>query len=122
MNILIKYLVILILVLLLDSTYLSFIKTTMLTVIKNVQNKPLKINWTYLILCYLLVSFTIYYFVIKERKSILYSFILGFCINGIYETTNMTILNNWNQNIVIIDTIWGGLLFSLVNYIYNYII
>jgi len=122
MNILIKYLVILILVLLLDSSYLSLIKSTMLKVIKNVQNKPLKINWTYLILCYLLVSFTIYYFVIKERKSILYSFILGFCINGIYETTNMTILQNWNQNIVIIDTIWGGLLFSLVNYIYNYII
>ena len=68
MNILIKYLVILILVLLLDSTYLSFIKTTMLTVIKNVQNKPLKINWTYLILCYLLVSFTIYYFVIKTNN------------------------------------------------------
>jgi uncharacterized membrane protein len=122
MNIIIKYLVILILVLLLDSTYLSLIQTTMIKVIKNVQNKPLKINWTYLILCYLLVSFTIYYFVIKERKSILYSFILGFCINGIYETTNMTILNNWNQNIVIIDTIWGGILFSLVNYIYNYII
>jgi len=122
MNILIKYLVILILVLLLDSSYLSLIKSTMLKVIKNVQNKPLKINWTYLILCYLLVYFTIYYFVIKERKSILYSFILGFCINGIYETTNMTILQNWNQNIVIIDTIWGGLLFSLVNYIYNYII
>jgi len=122
MNILIKYLVILILVLLLDSTYLSLIQTTMLKIINNVQNKPLKINWTYLILCYLLVSFTIYYFVIKERKSILYSFILGFCINGIYETTNMTILDKWNQNIVIIDTIWGGILFSLVNYIYNYII
>jgi uncharacterized membrane protein len=94
----------------------------MLKVIKNVQNKPLKINWTYLILCYLLISFTIYYFVIKDKKSILYSFILGCCINGIYETTNMTVLYNWNQNIVFIDTLWGGILFSLVNYIYNYII
>jgi uncharacterized membrane protein len=94
----------------------------MLKVIKNVQNKPLKINWTYFILCYLIVAFTIYYFVIKDKKSILYSFILGCCINGIYETTNMTILQNWNQNIVIIDTLWGGVLFSLVNYIYKYII
>jgi uncharacterized membrane protein len=94
----------------------------MLKVIKKIQNKPLKINWSYLILCYLFVSFTIYYFVIREKKSILYSFILGFCINGIYETTNMTIFDDWNQNIVIIDTLWGGILFSLVNYIYNYII
>ena len=34
----------------------------------------------------------------------------------------MTVLYNWNQNIVFIDTLWGGILFSLVNYIYNYII
>lgn len=122
MNIFIKYLVILILVLLIDLCYLSIVQSTMLKVIKNIQNKPLKIKWTYFILCYLIISFTIYYFVIKERKSILYSFILGFCIYGIYETTNMTILTNWKQNVVILDTIWGGVLFSLVNYIYNYII
>ena len=122
MNILINYLLILILVLLLDLCYLSIVQSTMLKVIKNVQNKPLKIKWIYFILCYLVISFTIYYFVIKERKSILYSFILGFCIYAIYETTNMTILTNWSQNVVILDTIWGGVLFSLVNYIYNYII
>ena len=122
MNIFIKYLVILILVLLIDLCYLSIVQSTMLKVIKNVQNKPLKIKWTYFILCYLVISFTIYYFVIKERKSILYSFILGFCIYAIYETTNMSILTNWNQNVVILDTIWGGVLFSLINYIYNYII
>ena len=122
MNILIKYLVILILVLLLDLCYLSIVQSTMLKVIKSVQNKPLKFKWFYFILCYLVISFTIYYFVIKERKSILYSFILGFCIYAIYETTNMTILTNWSQNVVILDTIWGGVLFSLVNYIYNYII
>lgn len=122
MNIIIKYLIILTLVLLLDFCYLSLVKNTMLNVIKNIQKKPLKINWIYLILCYLILSFTIYYFVIKERKSILYSFILGFCIYGIYETSNMAIFTNWNKNVVIIDTIWGGILFSLINYIYNYII
>ena len=122
MNTFIKYLVILTLVLLLDFCYLYLIKNTMLKVIKNIQQKPLKINWIYLILCYLILSFTIYYFVIKERKSILYSFILGFCIYAIYETTNMTIFTNWNKSIVYIDTLWGGVLFSLVNYIYKYII
>ena len=122
MNTFIKYLVILTLVLLLDFCYLYLIKNTMLKVIKNIQHKPLKINWIYLILCYLILSFTIYYFVIKERKSILYSFILGFCIYAIYETTNMTIFTNWNKSIVYIDTLWGGVLFSLVNYIYKYII
>ena len=122
MNAFINYFIILILVLILDFCYLSLIKNTMLKTIKRIQNKPLKINWLYLILCYLVVSFVIYYFVIKERKSILYSFILGFCIYAIYETTNMTIFTNWNKSIVYIDTLWGGVLFSLVNYIYKYII
>ena len=122
MNTIINFLIILTLVILLDFCYLSLIQNTMLKVIKNIQKTPLKINWSYLILSYLVLSFVIYYFVIKERKSILYSFILGFCIYAIYETTNMTIFTRWNQYIVYIDTLWGGILFSLVNYIYKYII
>jgi len=46
MNILINYLLILILVLLLDLCYLSIVQSTMLKVIKNVQNKPLKIKFS----------------------------------------------------------------------------
>jgi uncharacterized membrane protein len=122
MNTIIKFLIILTLVILLDFCYLSLIKNMMLKVIKNIQKTPLKINWNYLILSYLVLSFVIYYFVIREKKSILYSFILGFCIYAIYETTNMTIFSKWNQYIVYIDTLWGGILFSLVNYIYKYII
>ena len=119
MNTLIKYLIILTLIILLDFCYLYLIQKTMLNVIKTIQKEPLKVNWIYLILCYLVLSFIIYYFVIKERRSILYSFILGFCIYAIYETSNMAIFKNWNQNIVFIDTLCGGLLFSLVNFIYN---
>ena len=119
MNTLIKYLIILTLIILLDFCYLYLIQKTMLNVIKTIQKEPLKLNWIYLILCYLVLSFIIYYFVIKERRSIFYSFILGFCIYAIYETSNMAIFKNWNQNIVFIDTLWGGILFSLVNIIYN---
>jgi uncharacterized membrane protein len=122
MNTIIKFLIILTLVLLIDLSYLSLINTTMLKVIQNVQKTPLKINWIYFILCYLVISFVIYYFIIKERRSILYSFILGLCIYAIYETTNMSIFSKWDQYVVIMDTIWGGILFSLVNYIYKYII
>jgi hypothetical protein len=70
MNTVVNYLIVLIIVVLLDLCYLSLIQSTMLKVIKNVQNKPLKIKWNYVILCYLIVSFVIFYFVIKERKSI----------------------------------------------------
>ena len=122
MNTIIKFLIILTLVLLIDLSYLSLVKTRMLKVVQNVQKTPFKINWIYFILCYLVISFVIYYFVIKERKSILYSFILGLCIYAICETTNMTIFSKWDQTVVFMDTLWGGILFSLVYYIYKYIV
>jgi uncharacterized membrane protein len=59
----------------------------------------------------------LYYFIIKENKSVLDAFILGFCTYGIYETTNLSLLNKWDYNIALIDTIWGGILYALTTYI-----
>jgi uncharacterized membrane protein len=69
------------------------------------------------LLCYLLMTFSLNYFVLSKSKSIKDAFILGFIIYGIYNTTNYTILKDWNIYMSIIDTFWGGILFSLTTYI-----
>uniref|UniRef100_A0A6C0HSF3 DUF2177 family protein n=1 Tax=viral metagenome TaxID=1070528 RepID=A0A6C0HSF3_9ZZZZ len=73
-----------------------------------------KMNYFAMIICYLFVLFAYYYFVYLPKKSAIYAFILGFTINGIYETTNLTIFENWPVPLVIMDTMWGGILFYLV--------
>lgn len=40
-------------------------------------------------------------------------------IYGVYETTNYALFKNWSILTVIIDTLWGGLLFASTTYIVN---
>ena len=106
-----------IIILLLDILYIQFIYKNFNKLIVSIQNSDIKLNITGAVLCYSLIIFMLYYFIIKEDKPILDAFILGFCTYGIYETTNLSLLNKWDINITLIDTIWGGILYALTTYI-----
>ena len=45
--------------------------------------------------------------------------ILGWVIYGVYETTNAAIFKKWDYFSLTIDTIWGGILFSLTTFIHR---
>ncbi len=105
-----------ILLILVDSIYLFLIKDLFQKQILKIQRKPLKINYFAAFLCYIFLSIGIYFF---TNKSIFKAFILGIVIYGVYETTTKALLSNWQWDIVIIDTLWGGMLFSIVTFIRN---
>ncbi len=89
--------------------------------IKRVQNSEMTVNYFGAAICYLLIAITFYLFVVKQNLSYLQAGLLGFLIYGIYETTNFALLKNWTFLTVIIDSIWGGILFFLTAFIfYNY--
>ena len=71
----------------------------------------------YKVLVFLIVG--INYFIIKPKKSVSDAFLLGIVIYGVYETTNYALLKNWSILTVIIDTLWGGILFAITTYIIN---
>ena len=60
-----------------------------------------------------------YYFIIYKKGSYLDAFLLGFFIYGVYETTNMAIIKNWDYRIGLIDLSWGGFLFLITSYLYK---
>ena len=99
----------------LDSVYLSAIKHKFELQIVNIQRGSMSINMTGVLLCYLLLTFGVYYFIIREHKSTIDSFLMGIFVYGIYETTNYAVFKKWSQEIVVIDTLWGGVLFALTN-------
>ena len=103
----------------LDFVYLNLIKGYFDNQIKMVQGSPIKINYLGAALCYILLIFGINYFIIKPRKSVSDAFLLGIIIYGVYETTNYALLKNWKILTVIIDTLWGGILFAATTYIVN---
>ena len=106
-------------VLLLYAIFIFFSKNIFNNQIIKVQNSNLELNKIGAILAYIFVIFILYWFIIKDKKTIKDAFILGLCTYGIYEYTNFALLKNWNIETTIIDTLWGGTLFALSTFIYN---
>jgi uncharacterized membrane protein len=102
-----------------DFIYLNIIKDYFLNQIKQVQGSEPKVNFLGVALCYIFLIAGINYFIIKPRKSVNDAFLLGIVIYGVYETTNYALLKNWSIITVIMDTLWGGLLFAFTTYIVN---
>ena len=111
-----------IVVLVLDMIYISCVKTLFNKLIKGIQGSDLKLDLTATLLDYILIIFSMYYFIIQKNASIEEAMILGLCIYGIYELTNMAILKRWTWEVVMIDSIWGAVLYGTSTFLYRKII
>lgn len=106
---------ILLLILLLDFVYISFFRNDFVNLFKNVQKSPLKINKFGFVITYMLLTFTVYYFGFVKQFTSKDMFILGVCVYGVYEFTNLTTFKNWEMKMTLLDTLWGGILFCLTH-------
>ena len=102
-----------------DFVYLNVMKGYFNNQIQSVQGSAPKMNYLGAALCYIFLIAGINYFIIKPKKSVSDAFLLGIVIYGVYETTSLALLKNWSILTVIIDTLWGGLLFAATTYIVN---
>jgi uncharacterized membrane protein len=109
--------------LLLDAIYLYCIRHYFNNQVQKVQGLPIQVNYYGAAMCYVILILGLNYFIIRnlhdvsknqndEQKQILDAFLLGILIYGVYETTNLAILQNWSMKTVIIDTLWGGILLA----------
>jgi uncharacterized membrane protein len=101
----------------LDFVYLNMIKGYFMNQVKIVQGTPLKVNYFGAALCYIFLITGLNYFIIKPRKSVTDAFLFGLVIYGVYETTNYALFSNWSLITVIMDTLWGGILFAATTYV-----
>ena len=102
--------------LLLDIAFLSFQRNTFEKQIFAIQKENIKMNIPGAIACYVFLMFGLYYFILKNHRSPLDAMLLGLVIYGVYETTTYAVLKNWKLQTVLIDTLWGGILFYLTTY------
>lgn len=100
-----------------DSIYLYLIKDYFNNQIKLVQGSTIKMNYLATLLCYIFLIFGINYFIFQPNRSIQDAFLLGILIYGVFETTNMALFSKWSWLTVLIDTLWGGILFALTTFI-----
>ena len=102
-----------IVLLILDSIFLTIMSGYFDKQIFLVQNGPLQLNIWGGIICYIFLIIGVYYFIINRKESLFNAFLLGAVIYGVYEYTSYALLKKWKLKTTIIDTIWGGLLFAL---------
>tara|TARA_Y100000813_G_C24097244_1_gene321161 strand:- start:149 stop:547 length:399 start_codon:yes stop_codon:yes gene_type:complete len=103
-----------------DVTFLNFFfKSVFGKMIKNIQNKEMKVNYFGAIYAYVLLCLGLYYFIIRENKSPLDAFLLGVFVYGVYEGTSYALLNKWEIKVLVMDSLWGGVLFALTTFIFN---
>jgi len=81
--------------------------------VAEVQRVSLQMKPLGAILCYALLIFGLYYFIIRQHKPVKDAVLLGLLVYGVFETTNYALFKNWQVKTMIIDTMWGGILLGL---------
>ena len=114
MNTLLEYILVSILFVAVDSVYLSSVSKYFNKQVRDIQGSDLVLKIFPTFLCYVILSLGVYYFGVVKKLTLTESFFLGIFVYGVYETTNMAILKNWRWMTVLMDTVWGGVLFASV--------
>jgi uncharacterized membrane protein len=107
-----------VIMLILDFSYLYLFKDFMLPILKNIQKADVKVNIWSALACYIILVSGLYYFIIRKNAPVKDAFFLGVLINGVYETTNYAFFKNWSPLLVILDTLWGGILLGTTTFLY----
>jgi len=106
-----------VLLLTIDSIYLNLVGDYFNKMMKNIQGNKIKLKLSGAIFCYIFLVLGLNYFIIEQNKSPFEAALLGWVIYGVYEGTNYAIIDNWTQKAVLMDTVWGGVLFYLTTFL-----
>jgi len=111
------YLLTAVVLLSLDAVYLTLLSGFFDQQIRQVQGSSIQMNFVAAAMCYIILVFGINHFILEPKKSVYEAFLLGIVIYGVYETTSYSLLKNWRFSTVVVDTLWGGILFALTTMI-----
>ena len=99
-----------------DYIYLSITNKFFNKIIKSIQGNPISIKPAGIVITYFFIIVGLNYLIIANNRPVRDAFILGLTVYGTYDGTNYAILDNWPIKAVLIDTIWGGILYGLTTY------
>jgi len=99
--------------LILDSVFLYSMSPLFKKQVEKVQQSHFDMNYFGAAFAYVLLIFGLYWFIIKENRSLIDAFLFGFIVYGVYEGTTKALLKKWEYKTMVVDTLWGGILMSL---------
>ena len=100
-----------------DAVYLGLASNFFNKMIKSIQGNKINFRLEGAVLCYIFLILGLNHFIISKNKSPFEAALLGWVIYGVYETTNYAILDNWSKQALLMDTVWGGILFYATTFL-----
>lgn len=101
-----------------------WIKNIMSKYYNNMFKDEIRLNMIGIIITYLIMVISYIIFVLRNnseiiKNKIIISFIFGATLFGVYGFTLNGILKKYSLKIALLETIWGGILFTLTYIIYS---
>ena len=85
--------------------------------VKQIQGSSMNVNIKSAVGAYTLMIVVLANIIIKYNLSYLDTFILGFCLYGVYDLTCGAIFNKWDFHLAFADMLWGGIVYTTALYI-----
>jgi uncharacterized membrane protein len=108
---------ILVIMLVLDSVYLYFTKSTFGQMVAKIQRTALEFKLVGAVVVYLLLAIGLYVFIVEPGKSLWHAALFGLVVYGVYDFTSYAILKKYDLNVAIMDMAWGSVLMTGTTYI-----
>lgn len=108
MNIL-NYIYIALLFIAVDSVWLFLGSSLSHNMVKAIQGSPLVIRWLPAAVVYVALAYLVHI-----PKNNTQAFLLGLSTYAIYDFTNYAILDKYSLQFALMDSLWGGLLMTVV--------
>jgi uncharacterized membrane protein len=105
--------------LVLDLIFFWVNQTFLTKTLVSVQGFKPNVRYVRAFFCYVALTFLMYYFIILPKRSLTDAFLLGIGVYTVYETTNYALFKNWPLKMVVMDILWGGILFFIVALLQN---
>ncbi len=78
----------------------------------DIQGEPMKAKIIPAMLVYVFMTVLLMLFGSKSNTR---NFLLGFLTYGVYDFTNLALINKFDKVFALLDALWGGILFTLVS-------
>ena len=101
-----------------DGLWLTANYTNHMKIFAAIQGQPLTIRWIPSVLVYILIIAAVWYFAVRESKTIedaaLHGGALGLAMYGLYDLTNYATLAKYPLTFLLTDMTWGTVLCATI--------
>jgi len=112
MNSLVKYVTIAALIAILDLPWLFVSNTAASSMIRKIQGADMELRLEPAVVVYFALAY-----LAQLPKTATEAFLLGLCVYAVYDFTNLATLKAYDWRFAVADSLWGGVLFTIVHYV-----